>query len=206
MTTMAQWFTADLHLGHKGILRHRPQFLDLDQMHASIINNWNAVVTEGDEVWVLGDVAMREHALPLMDQMNGTKHLVAGNHDDCHPASHRSNPAKHMARYERHFASIHLGTVEMDDVLLCHFPYWGDHTASARFKEHRPQYTGKVLLHGHCHLAWKRWGPQVNVGVDVWDFAPVSMEEAKRDGLLGLIAGLGREAGFAEAYMAAAGL
>jgi calcineurin-like phosphoesterase family protein len=175
-----RWFTSDMHFGHKGILKYRTQFADLDHMHAVLIERWNAVVATDDEVWVVGDVALRDKALPLMDELHGIKHLVAGNHDDCHPASHRSDPAFHLPRYLRHFATVDTGWVDLDGWRMCHFPYFGDHTIDDRFVEHRPPDDGGILLHGHCHTAWRVWGRQFNVGVDVNGFAPVS-EDALRD-------------------------
>ncbi len=170
-----RWFTADLHLGHTGVLKWRPQFSTLDEMHGEIIKRWNDVVSDSDEVWVLGDVALRWSALPLMDSLKGTKHLVAGNHDACHPRHH--DHAKRLHRYLQHFESVHL-MVESDDIVLSHFPYSGDHTREDRFAEWRPVDEGKILLHGHVHDAWCVKGRQINVGVDVWDFAPVTAEWA----------------------------
>lgn len=55
---MAKLYISDLHLGHKNAIMHdnRP-FADLDEMHSSIIANWNDVVKEEDEVYILGDFA-----------------------------------------------------------------------------------------------------------------------------------------------------
>ena len=43
-----------------------------------------------------------------------------------------------------------------------------------KFAEHRPKDDGSWLLHGHIHEKWRQNGRQINVGVDAWDFAPVS--------------------------------
>lgn len=50
----------------------------------------------------------------------------------------------------------------------------GDHMAEERFMEHRPKNEGNWLLHGHVHSAWKVKDKQINVGVDVWDYKPIS--------------------------------
>jgi len=34
-----------------------------------------------------------------------------------------------------------------------------------------------ILLCGHVHDKWKVKGRQINVGVDVWNYAPVSHEK-----------------------------
>ncbi len=48
-----------------------------------------------------------------------------------------------------------------------------------RFPEYRPIDNGKVLLHGHVHERWLTNGKQINVGVDVWDYAPVSEQQVR---------------------------
>lgn len=52
--------------------------------------------------------------------------------------------------------------------------YQGDSHDDRRFVGQRPADAGLVLLHGHVHERWKVNGRQVNVGVDVWDYRPVS--------------------------------
>ncbi len=51
------YYTADLHLHHKNILHlcERP-FADLEEMHRVIKANWNAVITDQDDVYIIGDV------------------------------------------------------------------------------------------------------------------------------------------------------
>ena len=50
------FFTADLHLGHENIIKQcqRP-FNNVEQMDKELIKNWNSVVNENDEVYILGD-------------------------------------------------------------------------------------------------------------------------------------------------------
>lgn len=68
-------------------------------------------------------------------------------------------------------------TVELADgtvVDLDHFPYVGDHMEEDRFREWRPKDRGRVLLHGHVHSSWRTNGRMINVGVDVWAYAPIT--------------------------------
>ena len=55
-----------------------------------------------------------------------------------------------------------------------HFPYSLDPQYDLKFMQHRPHDDGGWLLHGHIHEKWRQHGRQINVGVDAWDFAPVS--------------------------------
>lgn len=49
------------------------------------MHNWNSVVQPDDTVWMLGDVDMhgKGATLAFVEQIVGTKILVAGNHDSC---------------------------------------------------------------------------------------------------------------------------
>lgn len=180
---MTRFFTADLHLGHANIIRYcdRP-FGDVDAMDAGLVERWNEVVSDGDEVVVLGDVAMGRitHSLDLVGRLRGRKVLVAGNHDRCW-AGHRKGVDVWTRRYlDAGFAEIRQGVVPMTvggiDVLACHFPYRGDSHDEDRFTPHRPVDRGRWLLHGHVHERWKVEDRMVNVGVDVWDYAPVAQD------------------------------
>jgi calcineurin-like phosphoesterase family protein len=66
-------------------------------------------------------------------------------------------------------------------VQASHFPRAGESNPANtdRYVDYRPRpaparRAEPWLLHGHVHNAWTINGRQVNVGVDVWDFAPVS--------------------------------
>lgn len=71
---------------------------------------------------------------------------------------------------------------------LCHFPTTGESRPGVedRFAEYRPRPLGlrdhrpstkRWVLCGHVHDAWTSSGRNLNVGVDVWDFAPVHQDE-----------------------------
>lgn len=151
-------------------------------MDAELVRRWNARVDDDDEVWVLGDVAMGpiRESLANVGLLHGRKVLVAGNHDRCWAGNIRRHD-EWLARYhDAGFDEIHQGPlterVAGTDVLLAHFPYEGDSHDEDRFTQWRPVDTGDWLLHGHVHTTWQVQGRQINVGVDVWDYAPVAEE------------------------------
>lgn len=181
---MTRWFTADLHFGHANIIRYcdRP-FPDVAAMDEALVERWNEVVADSDEVWVLGDVAMGpiSESLANVGRLAGAKLLVPGNHDRCWPG-HGPKADGWAERYEAAGFAAVLGeqvelTVGGHDVLACHFPYAGDSHDDERFAIHRPIDDGRILLHGHVHTRWRIDGRQVNVGCDVWDYRPVSEAE-----------------------------
>jgi calcineurin-like phosphoesterase family protein len=180
-------FTADTHFGHVAMIERgwRPQYASVPEMNADLIERWNAAVRPGDVVWHLGDFAMGRisDALPIVGQLHGTVHLIAGNHDPAW-SGNRDGYKRHAAWLAAGFATIQSfgrQRIEGGSVMLSHFPYVGDHTEDERFSQYRLPDLGLPLLHGHVHGKWKRNGRQINVGVDVRDYQPVPLDEIRAE-------------------------
>ena len=76
------YYISDLHLFHEASIRfdERP-FRDLEEMHTEIVKKWNNKVTNGDTVYILGDVSMRgknEDLIALVAILKGKKVLIRG--------------------------------------------------------------------------------------------------------------------------------
>lgn len=158
---MAVFFTSDTHFGHGGALGlFRRPFTSVAEMDEAMVARWNDAVGEHDEVWHLGDFAVArkpERVHELLARLHGIKHLVAGNNDG--PAA---LGASHWASVQ-HYAEIDIG----DRLLvLCHYP----------FRSWNRMSRGAVNLHGHSHGRLDPMPRQLDVGVDVHDFRPVSLE------------------------------
>ena len=55
-----KYYISDLHLFHENAIAFDPRpFASLQEMHDTILKNWNDRVTNGDMVYILGDVSMR---------------------------------------------------------------------------------------------------------------------------------------------------
>lgn len=161
---MTLFFTSDTHFGDMRILRidKRP-FRSLDEHDAALIANWNATVGPDDTVWHLGDFALGpsdEAVAALLERLNGTKHLIIGNNDG--PGTLKAPGWATTG----HYAEIRDGDTGL---VLCHYAFrtWN---AMAR---------GTLNLHGHSHGLLKTAPKQYDVGVDVWDFRPVTLEQIR---------------------------
>lgn len=79
------FFISDLHFGHRNCLAfdNRP-FKTIEEHDAQLINRWNSVVGEADDVWILGDISWydAQKTIQVFKQLNGRKHLCIGNHDE----------------------------------------------------------------------------------------------------------------------------
>lgn len=171
------FFTADSHFRHARVAEIRGHAVE--EHDELLIELWNKAVTPRDEVWHLGDVTIKsfQEVKPLLQRLNGTIHLITGNHDSCWPGHRQSH--RHQREWLEVFASVQAYArrrVGKRQVMLSHLPYagGGDHTETERHAEFRLRDNGSWLLHGHVHDAWRQRGRMINVGVDVWDMAPVS--------------------------------
>lgn len=167
-----RWFTSDLHFGHRGVINfcNRP-WGSVEQMDAGLIKNWNDFVEEDDEIFILGDLFFcgKTRAKEILSQLKGKKSLIIGNHDWDKIPRHRAQEFGFERMVDCHYVEI-----AGQQVMMSHFPYHGDHTTSDRFVEYRLADKGLWLLHGHVHNCWKRRDKMINVGVDVWNWHPIS--------------------------------
>ena len=155
---MATYFTSDTHFGDHRVLNLYPRpYASVAEMDADLIRRWNAVVGADDEIWHLGDFARTaRHAAAILAQLNGSKHLVAGNNDAAPETAQGWATVQPYAEIER------AGRL----LVLCHYP----------FRSWNRQHRGSVNLHGHSHGRLKGLPRQFDVGVDARGYAPVTLE------------------------------
>ncbi|WP_314372031.1 metallophosphoesterase [Sphingomonas paucimobilis] len=160
---MTIFFTADTHFGdHRTINIQKRPFASVGEMDAVLIERWNATVGPDDIVWHLGDVARRAADVPaLLDRLHGTKHLLRGNNDP--DATLTATGWASVGDY----AEI---VVDGQALVLCHYP----------FRSWNGQHRRALNLHGHSHGRLKPMPRQFDVGVDVQEFAPVTLERLLR--------------------------
>lgn len=154
------WFTADDHINHTNIIKHtnRP-FASIEEMDNVLINNWNSVVAPNDTVYVLGDFVWFKRTSATqsyLDRLKGKKILIMGNHDD-----NRTAKASWQEVYD-------LKTIRIDNqfIVLSHY---GMRTWDKSFH-------GSWCLFGHSHSRLPPYGKSFDVGVDCWNYTPISYD------------------------------
>ncbi|HEY0184015.1 MAG TPA: metallophosphoesterase [Rhodopila sp.] len=128
-----------------------------------MIARWNATVGPDDDVWHLGDFALRTTAAAagtLLRQLNGRKHLVTGNND---PPEITALPEWASVQPYAELA------IDAHRLVLCHYAF---RTWNAMSK-------GALNLHGHSHGRLKPLPRQTDVGVDSWNFRPIGVEQMR---------------------------
>lgn len=164
---MTTYFTADLHLGHRNIIRHceRP-FEFAEQMDQHLIANINAVVGQRDTLYILADFTgpqtKRNEAIAYRKRINCEHvHLIQGNHDK----GLRDTGCFESVAYYRKIK------VDGRKVILFHYP----------IAEWDGKWHGAIHLHGHSHnkpeynqRSIEQGILRFDVGVDANGFLPVS--------------------------------
>ena len=156
---MKDWFTADLHLNHKNIIKYcnRP-FTDIYQMDNVLINNILARVKPGDNLYLLGDISFKlDVALAFLNKIPKKVNvfLIEGNHDH-----------KRLKEYLPTFQIKDI-CINKQWITLCHkvMYTWNE--------SHR----GGWNLFAHSHGNLSPIGLQHDVGVDNNGYVPLSFED-----------------------------
>ena len=178
---MKRYFTSDLHLGSKLINKyaHRP-WTDAKSAYEALRNNIWEVVDPNDTLIHCGDFLLSgadrhgtEEDLGLDISQEeyvksiGTRlFLLSGNHDDAHNGD--TDAKSLILDLNQNWRNVYVN----------HFP--SDHRFYHGPRASRSSDKIFINLWGHVHDAWLlKWDRKngvvnVNVGVDVWDYKPVS--------------------------------
>lgn len=133
------YYISDLHYSHSNVIKFdNRRFKDVEEMNNVLIENWNSVVEKGDIVYILGDFcwsAKDEEWIDILNKLNGSKHLILGNHDFKRMSS----------KVKKKFAGVYDYKEIKDNgrrVIMCHYP----------MPFYRSDYdNGVYMLYGHVH-------------------------------------------------------
>lgn len=161
-------FTADPHFGHANIIQHckRP-FSTAEEMDERMVANWNAVVGKRDTAYILGDFAYRctmEYAVGILKRLNGNKHIILGNHDELAAKIARFHPGVwHSIQQLKEIR------IDRQAIVMCHYA----------MRSWRHDLRGSWHLFGHTHGLLNTFGKSMDVGVDCWNFFPLSYDKVR---------------------------
>lgn len=156
---MTDFFTSDTHFGHSLIIEicNRP-FRDADHMEEALRTAWNARVGKNDRVFHLGDFSFgdQQNQQYVLDSLNGEKHLIIGNHD---------RKSRHLLGWS---STQYYKEIKSDDqrIILSHYA----------MRVWNGSHWGSLMLYGHSHGNLPGNSQSCDVGVDVWDYTPVTLD------------------------------
>ncbi len=156
------WFSSDLHLGHAKIIQYcnRP-FADVSEMDRILIDNINTRVDQEDELFILGDFAFGNQSKAYLDKIYCKNiHLILGNHDK------QQSLAYGWKSIQPYLELV----VDKQFIVLCHY----------KFAVYNKSHHGAINLFGHSHNNLEGNSQQLDIGVDCWDYKPVTLQEIKQ--------------------------
>lgn len=83
------YFTSDLHWNHRREFIYKSRgFYCVEDMNKFIVNRFNSLVTDEDDLYILGDLCLGgsgeealEYNKELISSLRGRLHIIRGNHD-----------------------------------------------------------------------------------------------------------------------------
>jgi calcineurin-like phosphoesterase family protein len=164
MNIKSTFLIADLHLGHKNILKYenRP-FANLQEQDKVITFNWNKVVKKEYEVYVLGDISFypKEKTKEILSQLNGRKILVMGNHDKCHSL--------------KYWFDVGFEIVSRYPICLTEYNLW---------LSHEPMYMDNGTVYGNIYGHVHSKGTENCVSVEMINYTPIRLDKIINAGRL----------------------
>ena len=173
-----EMFIADTHFGHENILGEcRPQFHTIDEMNAVIVENLNRKMKKSDLLYIIGDFAFRSKQSPIeyLEAIKPKKILIVGNHD--------RDWLRYLSEEEvkQHFLGVYQQYSVKKNGIELHFNHF------PQLAWNRSHYFAQSFsICGHIHNArstsiaaqlFPQVKCQLNAGVDINNFEPVTFEE-----------------------------
>lgn len=176
------FFIADPHFHHENSVKffrgHR--FSSLQEMEDTLVHHWNTKVEEQDLVIVAGDFSFghKKEISDVLERLNGRKCLIKGNHDKLTQKTYEDLFEWVKDIYKMTVkVSLPSGETTSRRIVISHYPM-------AAWPE---SFHGSWLICGHTHGMMRESLPTtldhgllLDVGVDVWGYAPVSLEEVAK--------------------------
>lgn len=158
------YFTADLHLGHKNILKYCGRdFVNVEDMDLIITRNFVSVLSKGDILFMLGDISFSstraEKFLKTINELGVQIHYIWGNHD-------KGSKVKRTIRENVEWYGERKDIkTNGQRITLSHYKMWD------WYKSNKDSW----LLYGHSHGGSNELYKSMDVGVDCHKFYPVSL-------------------------------
>lgn len=168
------FFASDAHFFHKRIIEFdgRP-FADLNEMHETLIENWNNAVRPHDVVFYLGDLCFSgiTRFNEVASRLNGFIHFITGNHDDY-------NIVLKSGRFltVQHYKEIWVKEEGQSNQFIClmHYP----------IQQWNRMHSGSFMIHGHNHgtlnnLDFNSRYRILDAGLNTHGYTPISYSQVK---------------------------
>lgn len=172
------FFTADNHFGHENIIKfcNRP-FDNAGQMDMEMVKRWNETVPYDGIVYHLGDFTLMgsADADQYFGSLNGEIRIlgIPWHHDKRWLAYAGQDPYRTWGDIPAKILPP-MAVIELLDLKRASGHNHSIHLSHYPIGDWDRKYHGGWHLHGHSHGNHRGDGYLLDVGVDCWDFRPVS--------------------------------
>ena len=171
------YFTSDFHFDHdKPFVFAARGFSDVKTMNRQLVDNYNAIVTDEDDVYILGDLMLGDNsAIDYIRQLKGRLHIIRGNHD----TGKRMKMYQKLENVVEVNEGMHLNYGKYH-FFLCHYPVISFPVGLKKLLKQ-----GTICICGHTHTTNSfndiERGIIYHVEVDAHQLKPVSIDEVLND-------------------------
>lgn len=172
------WFCSDWHFCHqKEFLWKDRGFNSVEEHCEEIVRRHNSLVSDEDEVYVLGDLMLNdnEKGLKYIKRMKGNLHIILGNHDTgTRIQLYRGLPQVKMVAYATiiKYRKAHF--------YLSHYP-----TLTANYDDDKPWHKNLISIHGHTHQTMNFMDENnpymYHVGLDSHNCYPIEINDVMEE-------------------------
>ncbi len=173
---MSIYVISDTHFFHdREFIWKVRGFKSVEAMNRAIIRNWNAIISNNDDVYMLGDFFLGSDLNridEIINQLHGKIHLVIGNHDTNRKVEHY----KHVDKIVEMGYALKI-EYKHRQILFSHYP-----TITSTL-ESDPKHA-VLNIHGHIHTKSKFYEGRpymYNVSCDTQNCRPVPIDDILQD-------------------------
>lgn len=150
------FFAGDLHLGHRNIIKYRPDFQTAEEHDATVLENIKSTIQKRDILYLTGDIAFTHEALNLIKTIHCTKIAILGNHD-------------------------FMGSIKIADLIPVYEKIFGLSVYKGFWVSHAPIHSDELRkkfgnIHGHTHDYCINDPRYINTSIDQFNYAPVEFK------------------------------
>jgi calcineurin-like phosphoesterase family protein len=153
---MSTYIFSDPHFHHENMAKRRG-FSSAEEMNELIVKNWNNTISKRDAVFLLGDITMEKKQYEILGRLQGTIHVVLGNHDQ----------RQHVREMLNYVHSVSGMIDYKEKAILTHCPI---HPSQLEFRY-------SFNIHGHVHENSIDDVRYINVCAEMINYTPVEFSK-----------------------------
>jgi len=153
---MSTYLFSDPHFHHEKMAIRRG-FSSAEEMNELIVKNWNNTISKRDAVFLLGDITMEKKQYEILGRLQGTIHVVLGNHDQ----------RQHVREMLNYVHSVSGMIDYKEKAILTHCPI---HPSQLEFRY-------SFNIHGHVHENSIDDARYINVCAEMINYTPVEFSK-----------------------------